>query len=119
MTTTYPLVSIIIPVYNRADYIEEALNSVFQEEYPNLEVVVIDDGSTDNTKDIIEHWMSKQKGSLLTQFISRENKGVVATLNDLIEASKGQYIVFFGSDDCLLNNGIIKRYEYLQKHPEK
>lgn len=115
----YPLVSVIIPVYNREDYIEEALDSVLAEEYPNLELVVIDDGSTDRSADLIRVWAEQHKDRLPTNFLSRPNIGFVRTLNELITRSAGEYIVFFGSDDCLKNNGILKRYHYLRANPGK
>lgn len=117
--TGYPLVSVIIPVYNRDDYIEEALDSVLAEDYPNLELVVIDDGSSDNTASVIQAWAKRNAHRIPMDFYSRENRGFMPTLNELIERSHGQYIVFFGSDDCLRNNGIRQRYDYLQAHPDK
>jgi alpha-1,3-rhamnosyltransferase len=118
-TRSLPLVSVIIPVYNRDDYIEEALDSVLQERYPNLELVVIDDGSTDNSKAVIEAWAERHQQKLPVRFVSRPNKGFVPTLNELILLSRGEYVVFFGSDDCLMDNGIAARYEYLQQNPHK
>ncbi|MGD9581659.1 MAG: glycosyltransferase [Vampirovibrionia bacterium] len=115
----YPLISVIIPVYNTEKYIEQALNSVLDEDYPNKEIVIINDGSTDNTAYVIENWINRHKNDINIIFKSRKNKGVTKTLNELIDISNGEYIVFFGSDDCLKNNGISKRYEYLTQYPDK
>ena len=115
----YPLVSVIIPVYNREDYIVEAMDSVLAEQYPNLELILIDDGSTDRSREVIEAWIEQHQAQLPTYLYSRPNKGFIPTLNELITRANGQYIVFFGSDDRLANNGIIKRFEYLRANPSK
>ena len=116
---SYPLISVIIPVYNRGHFIAQALSSVLDEDYPDLEIVLIDDGSTDNTDNVIKSWIEQHKDRIKIVYKSRENKGVVITLNELVNISNGEYIVFFGSDDYLKNNGIRKRYEYLKSHPDK
>lgn len=115
----YPLISVIIPVYNREDYIAQALSSILNEDYPNLEIALINDGSTDNTDNVIKNWIEQHKDQIKIVYKSRENKGVVKTLNELVDVSNGEYIVFFGSDDYLKNNGIRKRYEYLKSRPDK
>ena len=119
MTSDYPLISVIIPVHNREKYITQALSSVLDEDYPNLEIVVLNDGSTDSTDNVIKGWIDAHSNIIHIIYKSRENKGVVKTLNELVELSNGEYIVFFGSDDYLKNNGITKRYEYLKNHPNK
>ena len=115
----FPLISAIIPVYNREKYIKQALDSVLDEDYPNKEIVVINDGSTDNTDSVIKAWIEEHKDKISVIYKSRENRGITGTLNELIDLSNGEYIVFFGSDDYLKNNGIRKRYEYLRIHPDK
>jgi|GEM_PF-769416 len=115
----FPLISVIIPVYNREKYILQGLNSILEEDYPNKEIVLIDDGSKDSTDAIIKNWIEEHKNQISVIYKSRENRGMVKTLNELIDRSNGKYIVFFGSDDYLKNNGISKRYEYLRTHPEK
>lgn len=114
-----PLVSITIPVYNREKYIRSCLDSILDEDYPNKEIVLINDGSTDNTDSIIRQWIKEHEHEIPVKYKVTENRGIPAALNDLIETSEGEYIVFFGSDDYLKNNGISKRYEYLKNNPEK
>lgn len=114
-----PLISIIIPAYNHEKYVEQCLNSILEEDYPNKEIVIIDDGSKDKTAQIIEKWIEQHKNAIPVNFKSRENKGVSKTLNELWDLANGEYIVSVASDDYLYNNGISKRYEYLQIHPEK
>lgn len=113
------LVSIIIPVYNRALYIEEALNSALLDSFPNKELVILDDGSTDNGKQVIEQWIANNGNRIPVVFKSRPNKGFIKSLNELVRMSSGQYIVLLDSDDYLINGGIEKRYEYLKQNPSK
>lgn len=94
-----PLVSVIIPAYNAGKYIEMAVNSALNQSYPNIEVVVINDGSTDNTLDVLYQFSS-------IVVISTENKGVSTARNMGIEASKGEYISFLDADDELDQNAI-------------
>jgi len=115
----FPLISVIIPVYNHEKYIKQALDSVLDEDYPNKEIVIINDGSTDNTDSVIKDWIKEHQNIIKVLYRSRENKKLVRTLNELIDMTNGEYIVFFGSDDYLKNNGITKRYEYLKNHPDK
>ena len=115
----YPLISVLVPAYNHDKYVKETLNSIVEDEYPNKELIIINDGSTDNTNSIIEEWIKTQKDKISITYKSRSNKGVTKTLNDLIDLSSGEYILFIHSDDYLLPDGIMKRYNYLQNHTEK
>ncbi len=94
-----PLVSVIIPAYNAEKYIEIAVNSVLKQSYPNIEIIVINDGSTDNTLDVLSRFPN-------IVVISTENKGVSNARNMGIEASKGEYISFLDADDELDQNAI-------------
>lgn len=116
---SFDLVSIIIPVYNRALYIEEALNSALLDAYPNKELVIIDDGSTDNSKQVIEQWAEKHGSQISVIFRSRPNKGFIKSLNELVQMANGEYIVLLDSDDYLIQGGIQKRYDYLKQNPSK
>jgi len=117
--TEYPLISVLVPAYNHEKYVETTLSSILEDQYPNKELVIIDDGSDDNTGKIIEDWVNLYKDEIQMKFQSRKNWGVTKTLNDLIDLSNGEYILFIHSDDYLLAGGIMKRYEYLQGQPEK
>lgn len=92
-----PKVSVIIPVYNRAHLLPRAVNSVLNQTYQDFEIIVVDDGSTDNVKEVIE---KMQKKNEKIRYIRHEkNKGGGAARNTGIEAAKGQYIAFQDSDD--------------------
>ena len=87
MESTSPLISVIIPAFNAELYIQEALESVCNQSYVNIEIIVIDDGSSDKTREIIERFEDNR-----IRLISRENRGLIATLNEAIEISRGDYI---------------------------
>ena len=91
-------ISIIIPVYNAEKYINKCIESILKQTYSNIEIVIIDDGSKDSSKEIIEEMCKKEKK---IKFISRENKGVLKTRNEAIGISTGDYIMFVDADDYI------------------
>ena len=112
----FPLVSVRIPVYNHELYINACLDSICNDTYPNKEIVIIDDGSTDSSKVIIEKWIEKNKEKISVFFVARDNLGVTKTLNELNSLCKGEYIVGIASDDYLLQGSISSRIQYMQKN---
>src|SRR5699024_4295672 len=90
------LVSVIIPAYNASDYIGRCMENVISQTYSDLEMIVVNDGSTDNTKNIISKYKKKDKRIML---INQENKGVAIARNLAIKNAKGRYIAFLDSDD--------------------
>ncbi len=116
----YPLISIIIPVYNNEKYIKKALDSVLEDNYPNKEIVFIDDGSTDNTDQVISEWIEKYKNLIPVKYRSRENRGISKTLNEILEMCQGEYYARLDSDDYLLPDGsLMNRLQYLEDNPQK
>ena len=112
------LVSIIIPTFNRAHIIAETLKSVVVQTYTDWECIIVDDGSTDNTKVVLNEYLSND---LRFKFLSRpENrlKGPSACRNIGIENAKGEYIIFLDSDDLLERNCIHDRVLYLSDNKE-
>lgn len=99
----HPLVSIIIPCYNVENYVEDCINSVIKQDYTNWECIIINDGSTDNTLDLIKN--IKEKDNRIRVF-SQENLGLSATRNKGIEHSNGVFIFFLDSDDVLDSHAI-------------
>jgi glycosyltransferase involved in cell wall biosynthesis len=89
-----PLVSVIIPAYNYGRYISETIESVLAQTYPNIELIVIDDGSTDNTRDIVKKY-SKVK------YVYQKNAGVANAMNHGVLISKGKFFICLGADDKL------------------
>jgi glycosyltransferase involved in cell wall biosynthesis len=102
-----PLVSIIIPTYNRASRIITTLDSVFTQTYPNLEVIVVDDGSTDNTECVLNEYVQKTiQKNILFKFIKQDNSGAPAARNNGLRNAQGEYVCFFDSDDIMLPDRI-------------
>ena len=114
-----PLITVRIPAYNHEQYVCDALDSVKLQEYANIEIVIIDDGSTDDTAAKISEWIENNGGDIRVDFRSRKNSGISATINELIDMSNGEFLVGLASDDMLLPGSIEKRYEYLSKNPHK
>ncbi|UOQ67734.1 glycosyltransferase family 2 protein [Hymenobacter volaticus] len=105
-----PLISVIIPCYNHGSYLSEALASVQQQDYPAIEVIVIDDGSTDITRSVAQDhpWV---------KYIYQNNQGLSAARNKGIVHSNGQYLLFLDADDWLLPNALNINVQYLQADP--
>jgi len=114
-----PLVSFLIPYYNHKQYVDQTLDSILNDTYPNKEIIIINDGSTDADISVIDDWIERNSNTLPIKFISRENKGITKTFNELAKVSKGKYIVFCASDDYLINNTIKDRVSILEKNQEK
>lgn len=92
----YPLISVITPTYNSAATIEQTIQSVINQNYKNVELIIIDGGSTDNTKDIIEKYQR-----FIDVYIYEKDRGIFDAINKGTFLSKGQYSVFIGSDDLI------------------
>lgn len=107
------LVSVIIPTYNRADLVCEAIQSVLDQTYQNFEIIVVDDGSTDNTRKALQPYMDR------IQYIYQENSGHGAARNTAIRASRGQWIAFLDSDDVWLPDKLSRQMEILNRSRAK
>ncbi len=90
-------VSIIVPIYNNEKYLRKCLDSLVNQTFKDIEIIAINDGSTDKTKDILEEYQKKY--SKILKVINQENKGIAASRNKGIELAKGDYIAFVDSDD--------------------
>lgn len=115
----YPLVSICLPAHNHENYVRLSLESVIQQTYPNIELHIVDDGSSDNTASVIKEWTQINSHTLPITFTSRPNKGICATLNELYSKCKGNFIAGLSSDDILTPNSISSRVTYLIENPDK
>lgn len=107
--------TLVIPVYNRSDCILRCLNSIISQDYKSYEIIVIDDGSTDNTCNLIENYYSLSKFVKLIHY--KDNKGVNFARNRGIEHTKGEYIIFLDSDDQLTNHALSNIDSYISQHP--
>ncbi len=115
----YPLISVLVPAFNHENFIEATLNSIVADTYPNKELIIIDDGSDDQTPEIINKWKMKHQSDINIILTSRKNKGVTPTFNDLIDLSSGEFLTFIHSDDYLLPDGLLKRMQFLTSNPDR
>lgn len=108
------LVSIIIPVYNGETFFRKCLDSIVNQVYKNIEIIIIDDASSDNTKDIIKEYANKDKR--IIPFYSKLNKGVSNARNIGLKAASGDYIIFVDSDDELVPSAIRRLVDLAEKN---
>ncbi|MFH0736801.1 MAG: glycosyltransferase [bacterium] len=109
-----PFVSIILPTFNRGALISRAINSVIQQTFKQWELIVVDDGSTDNTFEIVKNYSNSYFN---IRYMYHKNKKPPLTLNSGINAACGKYITFIGSDDEYKPEHLLLRVEYLSKNP--
>ena len=111
--TNEPLVSVIIPAYNAAQYITDAIKSVLAQDYKNFELIIINDGSTDDTEQIITSFKDDR-----IRYMSQGNRGLAATHNIGIMKSKGEFIIKLDCDDMMTPDFISKHIKQFAEHPE-
>ncbi len=107
-------VSVVISSYNHAPYIESAIRSVLDQTYTDVELIVVDDGSADQSVEII----SRLAGQSAFEFRAQSNKGLTRTLNEAFSRCSGEYLVPFGSDDIMLPNRLAVQAEYMRDKPD-
>ena len=107
-----PCVSVIIPTYNRCWILKEAIDSVLSQKFSDIEIIVVDDGSTDATNELLSTY-----GDQVTS-IFQENKGVSAARNVGISIARGDYIAFLDSDDMWLTEKLSCQHDFFQSHSE-
>lgn len=117
MSTTPGLVSVLIPLFNRAQYIQQTIYSVFEQDYPHIELIVIDDGSTDGG-DLLVQAFADQGKLTLCRHPGNVNKGQAAALNLGLAKAKGEFIAILDSDDLYVAGKIAKQVEFFRQHPD-
>ncbi len=111
MNTDLPLVTVITPTYNRANYLSETIESVLAQDYSNIEYIVLDDGSKDSTKEVMKKYRER------VIFESHDNMGETRTVNRGLEMAKGEFICVINSDDPILPSAITKMISALRADP--
>jgi glycosyltransferase involved in cell wall biosynthesis len=112
MVDMLPLVSIITPAYNRASYLDETIQSILDQDYPRIEYIVLDDGSTDNTKEVLE----KYTGRIIWE--THPNMGETCTVNKGWSMSHGDIVTVVNSDDPILPGAVSEAVTFMQAHPD-
>lgn len=106
--------SILLPVYNAAHTIQDALDSIFNQTFTDFNVVIINDGSTDKSEDIIKSYTDKR----ILYYSNENNKGLIYTLNRGLDLCKGEYIIRMDADDIMMPTRIEKQVFYMDNHPQ-
>ncbi len=107
-----PRVSVIIPTYNRQDLVVESIESVFSQSYRDFEIIVVDDGSTDNTSARLQPYLDR------ITYLKQKNQGVATARNRGIRAAQGEYVCFLDSDDLWEPTKLEVQVEFAERHPE-
>lgn len=108
-----PLVSVVIPTYNRANLLPDAIDSVFAQTYRNWKLIIVDDGSTDDTREVVQRYSCQR-----LRYIHQSQAGVAAARNRGIRVSEGRYIAFLDSDDVWYPNKLTEQIELIRKYPD-
>ncbi|MGG8363830.1 glycosyltransferase family 2 protein, partial [Bacillus cereus] len=108
------LVSVVIPLYNTEKYIEETMQSILDQTYKNIEIVIVDDGSKDQSPSIVKNLAEKYPGQV--KYVHQKNQGVSVARNTGIENASGEYIAFLDSDDLWHPTKIEKQVESMHKN---
>jgi len=110
-----PLVSIVTPTKNRGKYIKRAIESVLNQTFKNIELIIVDGGSTDNTKEVVKSYLTDPR----IRYIYKEDRHATEGLNNGIEISEGKYISILDSDDFWCNSRKLeKQVQFLEDHPD-
>lgn len=110
-----PLVSVLMPAYNAARYVAQAVESILDQTYTNFEFLIVDDGSTDDTPRILRRYADRDPR---IQLISRPNTGLVLALNEMLAKARGEFIARMDADDIALPERFERQLGYLSEHPE-
>ena len=107
-------ISVIIPTYNRAEYLVKAVDSVLSQTYQDVEIIIIDDGSTDNTKEVLKKYTGKPQA---IKYTYQNNAGAAAARNAGLKMAAGEYIAFLDSDDLWLPEKLEKQIKMMEDNP--
>lgn len=108
-----PFFSVIIPTYNRSKFLKIAVRSVLEQSLPDYELIIVDDGSNDNTKKLFSNIDDKR-----IRYIQQKHQGVSSARNNGIEKAKGEFVCFLDSDDRFRHDKLKTTYEYIEKYPQ-
>lgn len=118
-TKDFPLVSVLIPAYNHENYIQETIESIINQTYPNIELIILDDGSKDKTWEKITELKPKCENRFVKiHFETKQNEGTCMTLNKLLKLSSGEFVYIIASDDLAKPQAIEKEVEFLQNNSD-
>jgi glycosyltransferase involved in cell wall biosynthesis len=111
-SAVYPKISLVTPSLNQGQFIEETIRSVLSQNYPNLEYLVMDGGSSDNTIDVLKHYSSQ------LQWVSEKDKGQTDAINKGLRIASGEIVAYLNADDLLLPGTLLKIAQLFMEHPQ-
>lgn len=112
------IVTVLITAYNEEEKIERCIDSIFNQSFQNFEILLINDGSTDNTDDIVKRIVKEKDINKKIRYVNRENCGRIVSLNEGIFSAKGKYIAIQDADDYSLPDRLKKQVEFLENNPD-
>jgi glycosyltransferase involved in cell wall biosynthesis len=115
MTRETPLISVCMPVYNAKRFVAEAIKSILEQTLGDFEFLIVDDGSNDGSRRILERHAARDSRIRL---VSRPNKGLVPSLNELVNMANGEFLARMDADDIAMPERFERQVGYLQAHPE-
>ena len=115
MDKKIPKISVIVPVYNTGKYVEKCLDSIKNQIMNDLELIIINDGSTDNSEQIIKNWINQNKEKVNVKYFKKSNGGLSDARNYGVTKVSGKYISFIDSDDYIEKD----LYKSLEKYMEQ
>jgi glycosyltransferase involved in cell wall biosynthesis len=110
-----PAISVLMPVFNTEAYLEAAIESILQQTFQDFEFLLLNDGSTDGSLNILKRYEAQDDR---VKLINRENRGIARTRNELLEHARGEYVVWMDSDDVSLPERLRLLHQHLTGHPE-
>jgi len=110
-----PLVSVLLPVFNSENYLNESIESILSQSFQDFELIIINDGSTDNSRNILEKFALEDPR---IRVFDQENTGIIGALNRGLQLARGKYIARMDSDDVSLPNRLSRQVEYMDTHPQ-
>jgi glycosyltransferase involved in cell wall biosynthesis len=111
--TTSPRISIIMPAYNASDFIHEAVDSILAQTFRDFELIILNDGSTDDTQSIVESYRDER-----IRLVNKANSGVASTLNEGLKLAKGEFIWRHDADDISLPQKLERQIQFMEEHPD-
>ena len=110
-----PLISVIVPCYNQAQYLDECLQSVLDQTYQDWECIIVNDGSPDNTEEVAKKWLAKDSRF---KYLYKDNGGLSSARNAGIKESKGEYVLLLNPDTLVQKDTFEKCVEYMDSNPQ-
>ena len=113
----FPLVSVAVVTYNQAEFLGDCIRSILAQEYPNIEIVVADDRSTDGTQALLADYEKAYPGQFIVK-VASSNQGITRNQNAALFSCNGTYISWMAGDDLMLPNKIAEQVRFLEDHPD-